>query len=368
MAQMATADIATLAEEMARAAAGLLDSLKDTQRDKAALPFDDEETRRLWYYTPTPRHGLAIREMTAEQYQWLRRLMASGLSEGGYNHAAVILSMEWTVDLHGGFRDRPYGDLPNTRTRDPGNYSVAVFGTPGDSAWGWTIGGHHLSLHYTVSGGVISPTPAFFGAEPSRMLMPGGQTLRVLAAEEDAARRLLAELNADQLNQAIISDIAATDIVQTHRPRVEDGALYAIGGTGPGGQGLRDKLGLTPAHDEKLRYSVTNRKGLPGHEMTSAQRETLTSLVRAYLSHMPDAIAQQYESLVAPERLDGTSFAWAGSTDYAEPHYYRVQGDRLLLEYDCTQDDANHTHSVWRDPEGDFGEDLLAGHYATSAH
>jgi len=369
MADIATADLATLSEEMAGAAAGFLESLQDTQREKAALPFEDEEKRRRWYYTPTPRHGLPIGEMTAEQYQWLRRLMASGLSEGGYNHAAVILSMEWTVDLHGGFRDRTYGDLPNTRTRDPGNYSAAIFGVPGDtSGWGWTIGGHHLSLHYTLSNGAISPTPAFFGAEPSRMIMPGGKTLRVLAAEEDAARELLGQLDPDQRARAVISDIAATDVVQMHAPRVEDGALYAIGGTGPGGQGLRDKLGLTPEHDEKLRYSVSTPKGLPGHEMTAPQRQTLTSLVRSYLSHMPEAIAQQYETLVSPERLDGSSFAWAGSATYAEPHYFRIQGERLLIEYDCTQDDANHTHSVWRDPEGDFGEDLLAGHYASSRH
>lgn len=369
MAQIATADIATLTEEMTRAAAGFLDSLNDAQREQATVPFEDEQTRRRWYYTPTPRHGLPIREMAAAQYQWLRRLMAASLSEAGYNFAAIVLAMEWAVDYHQGFHDRPYGDLPNTRTRDPGNYSVAVFGTPGErSGWGWTIGGHHLSLHYTLHDGAISPTPAFFGAEPARMTMPGGKTLRALAAEEDGARELLGQLDPDQRKRAVIAEIAATDIVQTNRPRVEDGALYTIGGPGPGGQGLRDKLGLTPAHDEKLRYTAAAPKGLPAKDMTAAQRETLANLVRGYLSHMPEAIARQYESLVAPERLDGAAFAWAGSAGYGEPHYYRIQGERLLIEYDCTQDEANHTHSVWRDPEGDFGEDLLAGHYATSRH
>lgn len=369
MAQIATADIANLTEKMTRAAAGFLDSLKDAQRQKAALPFEDEQTRRRWYYTPTPRHGLPIREMTAEQYQWLRRLMAASLSEAGYNFAAVVLAMEWAVDYHQGFLDRTYGDLPNTRVRDPGNYSVAVFGTPGATpAWGWTIGGHHLSLHYTLQNSAISPTPAFFGAEPARMVMPGRKTLRALAVEEDLARDLLGQFDPDQVKRAVISDIAATDIVQMNRPRVEDGALYTIGGPGPGGQGLRDKLGLTPKHDEELRYAASAPKGLSAKEMTAAQRETLANLVRGYLSHLPDAIARQYESLVVPGRLDGASFAWAGPAGYGQPHYYRIQGERLLIEYDCTQDEANHTHSVWRDPEGDFGEDLLAGHYATSQH
>jgi hypothetical protein len=369
MAQIATNDIAGVTEEMTRAAAGFLNSLKDAQHEKATLPFEDDETRRRWYYTPTPRHGLPIRGTTAEQFQWVRRLMAASLSEAGYNYAAIVMALEWAVDYHSDFPDRTFGDLPNTRVRDPGNYSVAVFGTPGDtSGWGWTIGGHHLSLHYTIRNGGISPTPAFFGAEPARLVMPGGKTMRALTAEEDFARELLGQFDPDQRAQATISEIAATDIVQTNRPRVEDGALYTIGGQGPGGQGLRDKLGLTPAHDEKLRYSVSTLKGLAGRDMTPAQRETLANLVRGYLSHMPNAVAQQYDSLVSPERLDSAHFAWAGSTAYAEPHYYRIQGERLLIEYDCTQNDANHTHSVWRDPQGDFGEDLLAGHYATSQH
>ena len=361
------AGIATLTEEIARAAAGFLDSLKDAQREKASLQFEDEETRHRWYYTPTPRHGLAIREMSAEQFQWVRRLMAASLSEAGYNYAAIVMAHEWAVDYHAGFPDRTYGDLPNTRVRDPGNYSVAVFGTPGAaSGWGWTVGGHHLSLHFTLRNGAISPTPAFFGAEPARLAMPGGKTLRLLTAEEDFARELLGQLDPDQRARAVISEVAATDIVQMNRPRVEDGALYAVGGTGPGGQGLREKLGLTPAHDEKLRYSASTPKGLLAKEMKPTQRETLANLVRGYFSHLPEAIAQQYESLVTPQRLDGTAFAWAGSDAYAEPYYYRIQGERLLIEYDCTQNDANHTHSVWRDPEGDFGEDLLASHYATS--
>ena len=57
-------------------------------------------------------------------------------------------------------------------------------------------------------------------------------------------------------------------------------------------------------------------------------------------------------------------FAWAGSTAAGDPHYYRLQGPRLLIEWDNTQRKANHAHSVWRDPTADFGLDLLARHYA----
>jgi hypothetical protein len=360
-------DIASTMQEMAEAATGFLESLRDEQRDIATHPFEDEEARRTWFYTPTPRRGLPIREMRPEQHQWVRRMLASGLSEAGYNHAALVMSLEYMVDYHSGFPNRTWGDQPGTRTRDPGNYTVAVFGKPGvASGWGWTIGAHHLSLHFTQQNGRISATPAFFGAEPARAHLPGSQVFRLLAAEEDAARELLGMLDPDRRAQAVISPIAATDIVQMNRPKVEDGALYTIGGTGPGGQGLRDELGLTPELDEKLRYSSVP-KGLGARDMTGAQREALVRLIGVYLDHLSEGIVSQYASLLDPDKLANTAFAWAGSAERESPHYYRVQSERLLIEYDCTQNKANHTHTVWRDPVGDFGADLLADHY-TAAH
>ncbi len=360
-------DLTTLSNDMARAAADLLSSLTPEQRSKINLPFEDEATRRLWYYTPTPRPGLYMGEMDPKQQQNVFRLIASGLSNPGYNYATVVMGLEWIVDQWSGFPSRTYGDVPGTRVRDPGNYCVAVFGEPGDDGgWSWRIGGHHLNLHYTLKGGHVSPTPAFFGAEPAHVDMPGGLLLRPLAAQEDIARELLASLNPDQRAEAVISPIAATDVVQMMRPRIEDGALYQIGGNGPGGQVLRDKLGLTPEHDELLRYSL-KPKGLPATKMTPEQRGIFSRLVGVYFEHMAEPVRQQFTHLSDPAQLSqGTAFAWAGTSEVGAPHYYRVQGERLLIEYDCTQDNANHTHSVWRDPEGDFGEDILSSHYAAA--
>jgi hypothetical protein len=354
----------TVIVNLSKTTSGFLDSLDDAKREKAVVAFEDEETRRTWYYTPRPRAGLPMGEMSPAQNQWVRRMLAASLSEAGYNHAALIIGLEYAVDYFQEFVDRTYGDLPGTRNRDQGNYRVAVFGRPGsDGPWGWTLGGHHLSLHYTVHGDSISVTPAFFGGEPARTPMPGGQVFRPLAAEEDTARRLLSLLSADQLDKATLSSIAATDIVQTNRPRVEKGALYEIGGPGPGGQKLRDELGLSPEDDEAYRYTVAP-KGLRVVEMNKEQRDSLATLIEVYFSHMPDAIGKYYAWLLSPERFEGTAFAWGGSNDFGAAHYYRVQSDRLLIEYDCSQDGANHTHSVWRDPIGDFGEDILRRHKA----
>ncbi len=353
-------------QQMSEAATGFLASLTGPQRDTVTQMFEDDKARRTWFYTPTPRAGLPIREMTPEQHQWVRRLLATGLSEAGYNYAAILMSLEYMVDFHAGFPDRTWGDQPGTRVRDRGNYAVAVFGSPGTaSGWGWTIGGHHLSLHFTIKDGRISPTPAFFGAEPARAVLPGGQVFRLLSAEEDSARNLLTMLEADRRAEAIISPVAATDIVQTNRPAIEDGALYNVGGTGPGGQGLRTELGLTPDLDEKLRYSLTP-KGLAARDMTDQQRLALAKTIGAYLDHMSEGVAAQYAGLLDPDRLGAAAFAWAGSEEPGSPHYYRIQSDRLLIEYDCTQNNANHTHSAWRDPTGDFGGDPLGDHYANA--
>jgi len=358
-------DLAATATAMTKAAADFLAGLIPDQRSKATLSFADERERRRWFYTPTPRPGLPLQEMTPVQTQGVRRLLASGLSRAGYNYAATIIGLEYLVDYTQGFPDRTYGDLPGTRVRDPLNYCVAVFGTPGDpTGWSWRIGGHHLSLHFTLRDGAISPTPAFYGAEPARSPMPGGLLLRPLAAEEDLARELLWLLRPDQLARAVISPVAPTDIVQTNRPRVTDGSLPPEAAAGPGGPQLRAELGLTPELYEMLRYTI-EPKGLPASDMDDAQRVTLLRLVRVYLEHMAEPIADQYEPLLEPERFDAAAFAWAGSLEPGAPHYYRIQGERLLIEYACTQNRANHTHTVWRDPLGDFGEDILAQHYAS---
>ncbi len=340
-----------------------LDGLSAQQSAKAVLSFADEEERRRWYYTPTPRPGLALRELTPKQHQDVMRMLAASLSEVGYNYTSAVIGLERLVDYMSNFPERTYGDLEGTRVRDPGNYCVAVFGTPGDPEWSWRIGGHHLSLHVTIRDGVASMMPAFFGAEPAHVRMPGGVLMRALAAEEDLGRDLLSMLDAGQKARAVISPIAPTDIVQTNRPRIEDGALPQIGGGGPGGQALRDHLGLTPMHDEMYRYSLTP-KGLPAEEMTPEQREALARLVRVYFEHLPEAVQRQHDPLFEPQQFNATTFAWAGQGEFGAPHYYRVQGERLLIEYDCTQNDANHTHSVLRDPLGDFGDDVLAQHYA----
>ena len=126
----------------------------------------------------------------------------------------------------------------------------------------------------------------------------------------------------------------------------------------------RVRLGFGREQEQAVRYSLEPR-GISAGALSEEQRVLLRAVVAQYVDRLPDELATSQGEALATGALEAMHFAWAGGSDRGEPHYYRLQGPRFLVEYDCTQNNANHIHAVWRDPEGDFGEDLLAQHYAT---
>ena len=367
------------AERMTEAASDFLAALDEDQRKLASLSFDDEAERQTWHYTPIERAGLTLNEMRPQQRRRAMRLMGSGLSSGGFVTASTIIGLEATLEGQDDWPSRPYAATrPDVPFRDPGMYYVAVFGEPGgDAPWGWRVGGHHVALQYTIAGGrFVSPTPTFFGAHPAEAKQVGAQVLRPLAAEEDLARELLHALDEQQRATALISPAAPTDIVQSNRSRVEEGAINIpladlMHRKEPEYTQAQEReakaratLGLSEELESVLRYSSTEARGLVATAMTAPQRELLNALVGQYIDRMPDEIAELEWAKLRGEVLDGVHFAWAGQPEPHQPHYYRLQGTRFLIEYDNVQSNVNHIHSVWRDPEGDFGADVLAQHYA----
>ena len=314
---------AALGGRMAEAAEGWLASLDPAQRAKARFGFPSDAERTRWYYTPTERGGLPLAEMGPTQQRLAHRLVASGLSEGGYATAATIMGLENVLDAREGWRRGYDGRTVPHRGRDPQLYFLSVFGDPGSGSWGWRAGGHHLALNYTLAAdGRISASPLFFGANPALTRLVGPVVLRPLAAEEDLGRELLASLAPEQRAMAVVSPVAPGDILQRNRPRVEAGPP----------------------------------DGLPAGRMLPQQRALLEGLVRHYLDRLPAELAAAEAARVTGEAGEALRFAWAGGAEPGQPHYYRVQGPRLLIEYDNVQDGVNHVHSVWRDPAGDFGQ------------
>jgi hypothetical protein len=308
------------AAAMAGAANKWLTSLSPEQRDKAVFPFDSEE-RLKWHFIPNemfPRKGVTFKDMSEPQRALAQDLVKTGLSARGYLTATSIMELEKVLRaMEGGVRF----------ARDHEAYQISIFGTPGDKkAWGWRLEGHHLSVRFDVVGGTATTSsPAFFGSNPAEVREGPQKGTRVLGAEEDAARALLDALDETQRTAAIVQGDAPGDIVTMILPKVDP---------------------LSPG-------------GIKASALTKAQREKLTQLIDVYAGLMaPDLAADRMERM-KKAGLDNIAFAWMGETAKGKKHYYRVQGPTFLVEYDNTQNDGNHIHSVWRDFNGDFGRDLL---------
>ncbi len=298
--------------EMATAAQRLLKSLDDEQRAKATFSFDDPE-RLNWHFIPREREGLSLKEMTTDQTQLAFGLLQSGLSSQGTITATSIMSLEQVLfELENG-----------APRRDPSLYYFSVFGEPSNRGrWGWRVEGHHLSVNVTIEDGdVISATPIFFGANPAEVRQGPRQGLRTLADREDRALRLVQAMNDDQKSMAIVEEQAPRDVRGANEAQPPAG----------------DPVGLS--------YGM----------MTDDQRSILRSLIESYALDMPDPIAREWLTEIRDKGPEQVSFAWFGPADRSAPHAYRVQGPTFLIEFNNTQNGANHIHSIWRNMLGDFG-------------
>jgi hypothetical protein len=357
---------------MGEAANNFLASLAADQRAKANIAFADHEERTRWHYTPIARRGLPFNEMDRQQQRLAQQLVMTGLSRAGWVTAATIMGLETLLDGLEGWRTAVWW-------RDVQLYHVSIFDAPHDAQpWGWRFEGHHISLNYTIAGGqIIAPTPTFFGANPAEAPLIGAQTLRPLAGIEDLARELMHALADDQRAKALLTPVAPPDLVMLNRPYVVENALpwptagiedpEAVAAQFPSMERFCRERGVTLEDLEKVRYKATPN-GVAAAEMKPAQREILQALIDDHIRRMPDELAEIELRKLHERGIDGIHFAWAGGIERRQPHYYRLHGPRFLVEYDNTQNNANHIHSVWRDPQDDFGADLLAHHYATSHH
>ena len=308
---------------MVEAANRFLASLTPEQRAKATFAFDEAE-RQNWHFIPIERKGLALREMTPAQKHLATALLSAGLSQQGYLKAETIMSLEDVL------RTIEHGTGPE---RDPEKYYVSIFGQPSvDGTWGYRVEGHHLSQNYTVVRGQVAGAPSFFGANPAEVREGPRKGLRTLAAEEDLGRAVIQSLDPEQRKVAMVSTKAYPDIITM------DSRQAALKG---------------------------QPSGLQASKMNDKQFDLLMALLEDYARNMPDQIAQTREDQIKKAGKN-IYFAWAGGIEKGDPHYYRVQTSSFLIEYDDTQNNANHIHSVWRDFNGDFGVDLLKLHYQSS--
>lgn len=299
---------------MEREAAAFLATLDDRRRAVAVRSFGDGQ-RRWLEYRPRPRPGLLLADMTPATRKAAHRLLATALSPPAYAQAMAAIALEEVLDRRENWQ----------RGRHSEDYQVVVFGTPGDDRWAWRFEGHHLSVTMTAVDGVVSPAPVFLGANPARVDLAGRAVLRPLGVEEDLGRELLLAMTAANRSRAVVADEAPHDIRSGPRPSASP---------------------LAPL-------------GVPRSDLRPGEQAMLDRLVEIYTGRL------------AVPFFTGSGeahFAWEGPPGPGTRHYYRIQSDDLLIEFDNTTDDGNHAHTVLRRPRGDFGGDLLAAHHAGPSH
>ncbi|MGE0358022.1 MAG: DUF3500 domain-containing protein [Burkholderiales bacterium] len=316
------------ASRMREAATRLLAALPERTASLARRPFADAD-RVDWHYTPRSRGGVSFKDLDAKGREAVHALLREALSAAGHRRVVNIIELELVlreVETFGLFRD-------------PEKYHLTVYGAP-DAAkpWGWRFEGHHLSLNFTLAGDrVAATTPSFFGANPAAVASGPRKGLRALAAEEDEARALLALLTPDERREALFDTRTYGDIVSGTAARIDP---------------------LKPV-------------GISASSLGDRARAQLLKLVETYAGAFEPGLAAARMARVRDGGIGNIRFGWAGATEPGRPHYYRIQGPRFLVEYDASQNDGNHIHTVWRDFDGDFGRDLLREHHAAargSAH
>jgi hypothetical protein len=355
----------SVVDVMRAAAEDVLGSLDAEQQIAMRRPFEPDGERQRWFYTPTDHGGLLLSAMSSLQHQTVDGLIGAGLSEGGYNTAQAVMALESILD-----HVEHWPGRPRMRGRDPLRYSLTIFGDPSDRTGGWRVGGHHLSLNFTIVGNDVAATPCFMGADPSWAPLLAGDVYSPLRSAESLAREIVDGLTDDGRGAAWLSVHAPWDLVVGNRSQPEPGALplkmYEIFRDDPDvlrpfvesrQRELEERVRVEESELEALRYS-DEPKGVAVSELSHDQQARVSQLVEHYVGRLDDELAT---AMLDANPVASLHFAWAGSMRPGEDHYYRVQGPGLLLEYVNAQGDRGHIHAVLRDPRGDFGVRLLDG-------
>ncbi len=300
-----------------------LATLTPELKSKAVFPLKDTE-RFNFNFVPTPRKGLTFNDFNSAQKQAAISLLKASLSEQGFKKATDIMQLEKVLIII-------EKQAPDNHYRDPNNYHFSIFGEPSkNKPWGWRFEGHHLAINFALNDGkIVSSTPSFFGTNPGIVGIDEQRGKQALKFESETALILINSLTEEQLITARFSEEAPPEIITGNSRKV---------------------LSLLP-------------KGITFKQLTTSQQKTFLDLLNVFVKNYELGFSKTLMDKITKAGIENISFAWAGGLKYGLPHYYRIQGPMLLIEYDNIQNNANHVHTVVRDLTNDFAEDILNEHY-----
>lgn len=315
------------AQDLTQKAKDFLTSLEPELKSRTLFTLDNPERYNM-NYVPIDRKGPTFHDFDEKQKQLALALLKASLSEQGFQKTSQIMKLENVLRV---IEKNKRLKADGNPVRDPLDYHFCIFGNPSESDyWGWRFEGHHISLNFTsTSGAIISSTPSFMGTNPAVVQQKGFESQEVLKAEAALGFQLVNALTESQKQIAVISKEAPSDII-----------------TGT---------------DRKVQH--IEPKGLYYQDLSDDQKGLFRKLLDVYIGNYEREFAKELRAKIEKSGLENFSFAWAGSLEPGKGHYYRVQGPMLLIEYDNTQNNANHAHAVVRDFTNDYAEDILKEHY-----
>jgi hypothetical protein len=319
----------TSAQDLAGKANAFINMLEAAQRTKALYPFDTTERYRFHYVPQDDRKGISFNELTPEQREAAIALLKTCLTDETVKKVKEIMLLDNVLKE---LENRK----PEDHYRDPLKYFVTIFGVPAaGNIWGWRLEGHHLSFHFSASNNkLVAATPTFMGDNPAIVLSGDQKGKEVLKEETDKGFALVQNLSPEELKKALTDSIAPADIVTANNRRA----------------------------------MINNPAGIRYSELSAANKQRMLQLLNLYVHRYTTLFADAMLKEIQTAGLDNCWFTWIGYTDHAfgKPCYYRIQGPTIIIEYDNTQNNANHIHTVVRDLKTDFGGDPLLEHYRQS--
>lgn len=314
------------AQDLSEGAQTFIRLLTDSQKVKALFPFDTEERYRFNYVPLDDRKGISFNELNTAQRAALMNLLHACIGDETVEKVKNIMQLDVILKK---LENRPPGD----HFRDPGKYFVSIFGIPSANAiWGWRFEGHHVALHFSSENNqLVAGTPGFLGSNPAVVLDGPQKGEEVLKDETARGFALIQALSPGELKEALIDSVAPAEIIT--------------------GSNRKAMIG----HPAGIRYS----------ELSAAHQQLLLQLLSLYVHRYTKLFAETMLKEIQSAGLENLWFTWAGTTTKiaGKPYYYRIQGPTIIIEYDNTQNNANHVHTVVRDLNSDFGGDLLLEHY-----
>lgn len=315
------------AQDLAGKANTFLSMLSKELRAEAHFELKDDERLNM-HFVPIERKGPTFHDFNEKQKQAALALLRASLSETGYTKTLEIMELEKVLVIIEK-NERKFAD--GSPIRDPLNYHFCIFGEPSSrTLWGWRFEGHHISLNFfSKNGSIVSSTPTFFGSNPGIVGTDLQKGKQVLKQETELGFQLVNSLNEVQLKEAMIQTVAPEEIITGNN---------------------RKAKALEP-------------KGIPFTSLDGTQQKVLKRLLQLYVDNYTLGFSKTLMNKIETAGIENLTFAWAGSLKPGIANYYRIQGPMLLIEYDNSQNNANHIHTTVRDLTNDFAEDILREHY-----